>query len=100
MAKIYEGNVSVFKNTKNKIVCKADSLGNFNAETVDALVKTMTEIGRREKAEVNFFVPEGNLGDKGMTPMLLANRWGQPYVALLPQRNGTASVKAKPVKLA
>ena len=100
MAKIYEGNVSVLKNTKGKIVCKADSSGNFNSENVDALVKTMTEIGRREKAEVNFFIPEGTASDKGLTPMLLANRWGAPYVALLPQRDGTASVKAKPVKLA
>lgn len=100
MAKIYEGNVSVFKNTKGKVVAKADPEGNFNSENVDELVKTMTEIGRKLKAEVNFFIPEGNLGDKGLQPMLLANRWGQPYVALLPERDGNGTAKAKPVKLA
>jgi hypothetical protein len=99
MAKIYEGNVSVFKNSKDKIVVKSDPEGNFNAESVNDLVKTMTDIGKREKCEVNFFIPEGNLGDKGITPMLLANRWGQPYVALLPERNGGAK-RAAPVKLA
>ena len=100
MAKIYEGNVSVFQNTKGKIVVKADPDGQYNAENVSDLTKVMTDVGRIHKAEVNLFIPEGSLGDKNLTPMLLTNRWGQPYVAFLPERDGNTASKAKPVKLA
>jgi len=100
MAKIYEGNVSVFQNTKGKIVIKADPEGQYNGENVNDLVKVMTEVGRARKAEVNFFIPEGKLGDKNLTAMLLTNRWGQPYVAFLPERTGNTASKAKPIKLA
>jgi hypothetical protein len=100
MAKIYEGNVSVFQNTKGKIVVKADPEGQYNAENVSDLTKVMTDVGRIHKAEVNFFIPEGSLGDKNLTPMLLTNRWGSPYVAFLPERTGNTASKAKPVKLA
>ena len=100
MAKIYEGNVSVFQNTKGKIVVKADPSGQYNSENINDLVKVITDVGRTHKAEVNFFIPEGKFGDKNLTPMLLTNRWGQPYVAFLPERDGNSSTKAKPVKLA
>ena len=96
MAKIYEVNVSIFKNTKDKIVVKADPNGQFNAESVDTLAKTMTEIGTQKKCEVNFFIPDTNTSD--LKAMLLVNRWGQPYVAFLP--NGTTATKSKVEKLA
>ena len=50
MAKIYEGNVSIFKNSKDKIVVKADPTGQYNAENVEALASKMTELGRSLKA--------------------------------------------------
>jgi hypothetical protein len=96
MAKIYEGNVSIFKNTKNKIVVKADPEGQYNADSVDGLSKTMTELGTKLKAEVNFFIPETNTGD--LKAMLLVNRWGAPYVAFLP--TSTTGTKSKVEKLA
>jgi len=97
MAKIYEGNVSVFKNTKNKIVVKADPNGQFNSDNVDELAKVMTEVGTAHKAEVNFFIPD--TASKDLSACLLVNRWGQPYVAFLPASGATAS-KAKVEKLA
>lgn len=96
MAKIYEGNVSVFKNTKNKIVVKADPEGQFNADSVESLAKTMTEVGTKLKAEVNFFIPEANTGN--LKAMLLVNRWGAPYVAFLPA--STKGSQSKMEKLA
>jgi len=97
MAKIYEGNVSVYKNTKNKIVVKADPNGQFNADNVSELAKVMTDVGSHHKAEVNFFIPDTS--SKDLTACLLVNRWGQPYVAFLPSNGATAS-KTKVEKLA
>lgn len=97
MAKIYEGNVSVFKNTKNKIVVKADPEGQYNAENVDDLAKVMTEVGTANKAEVNFFIPDTSTKD--LSACLLVNRWGQPYVAFLPTKGATMT-RAKVEKLA
>lgn len=97
MAKVYEGNVSIFKNSKDKIVVKADPNGAFNSESVEALASKMTELGRSLKAEVNFFIPETN-SDKPIKAVLLANRWGSPYVAYLPE--GKTSTRKPIEKLA
>ena len=42
-----------FKNSKDKIVVKADPNGAFNAENVEALASKMTELGRSMKADVS-----------------------------------------------
>tara|TARA_R110002167_G_scaffold183613_1_gene384056 strand:- start:1589 stop:1876 length:288 start_codon:yes stop_codon:yes gene_type:complete len=95
MAKLYEGNVSIWRNTKNKIVVKADPEGQFNADSVEALAKTMTEQGTLKKAEVNFFIPEPSADVKAR---LLTNKWGGPYVAFLPE--STKGTQSKGEKLA
>lgn len=99
MAKIYNGNVSIIKNLKGQITVQADADGKFNATNVDELYKTMVSLGKKHKAECRFYKPE-QLGD---TPLLFADRWGKPYVALLPARkapSGVTITKATVQKLA
>lgn len=99
MAMIYKFNVSIFQNTKGAITVKRDDDGAFNANNVSELYKKMVELGKKMKAEVRIFKPKAD----GNTPLLFADRYGNPYLALLPAREaptGDAVSVKKVVKLA
>lgn len=100
MAKIFNGNVSIFKSGTNKLYLNAEPDGAFNQGNVDELVSKMIELGKQHKAEVNFFIPQGKLGDKGLNPVILTGRGGKPYVAMLPARKtAEGATKQAPTKL-
>ena len=88
MAKIYKGRVSVYSNNQNQLVVKPDDEGKFNHENVAELYKTMCQLAKKHKMEVRVFKPE-QLGD---TPVLMADRWGKPYIALLPERKAPGAL--------
>lgn len=99
MAKIYKGRVSVYSNSQNQLVVKPDSEGKFNYENVAELYKTMCQLAKKHKMEVRVFKPEAG----GDTPVLMADRWGKPYVAVLPARKAPGALtvtKPAVVKLA
>jgi len=97
--KLFEGGVSIVANTKGEIALKRDAEGKFNAENAKECYETMTKLAKARKASINkysLFVVNG-----GTEPVLLANRYGNPYIALLPKREGGDAPKAsKVVKLA
>ena len=88
MAKIYKGRVSVYSNSQNQLVVKPDPEGKFNHENVAELYKTMCQLAKKHKMEVRVFKPE-QLSD---TPVLMADRWGKPYIALLPERKAPGAL--------
>ncbi len=96
MAKIYQGKVSVYSNSKNQLVVKPDDDGKFEQANVSELYKTMIQLGKKHKLEVRVFKPDTG----GDTPVLMADRWGKPYIALLPERKAPGEVKVTTVKLA
>lgn len=96
MAKIYQGKVSVFSNSKQQLVVKADDDGKFDMNNVAELYSTMCQLGKKLKLEVRVFKPEQG----GDTPVLMADRWGKPYVALLPERKAPGIAKVTVQKLA
>lgn len=99
MAKIYKGNVSVYSNSQNQLVVRPDPEGKFNYESVQELYETMVKLGKKHKMEVRVFKPEAG----GDTPVLMADRWGKPYIALLPERKAPGALtvtKPAVVKLA
>jgi len=96
MAKIYQGKVSVYSNSKQQLVVKPDDSGNFTHENVSELYKTMLALGKKHKLEVRVFKPEAN----GDTPVLMTDRYGKPYIALLPERKAPGTVKVTVTKLA
>jgi len=84
-AKTFEGGVSIVRNTKGEITLKRDSEGKFNAGNAAECYSTMQQLAKKHKLPVNkyaLFIPEG-----GSEPVLLANRYGNPYIALLPKRS-------------
>lgn len=96
MAKIYQGKVSVYNNSKNQLVVKPDDNGKFDMNNVAELYSTMCQLGKKLKLEVRVYKPEAN----GDTPVLMSDRWGKPYVALLPERKAPGVAKVTIQKLA
>ena len=83
-AKTFEGNVSIVLNTKGEIALKKDAEGKFSAENAAECYSMMRQLAKSRKVPVNkysLFVVEN-----GTEPVLLANRYGNPYIALLPKR--------------
>jgi hypothetical protein len=91
-AKTFEGSVSIVKNTKGEIALKRDPEGKFNSENATECYAKLTELSKKLKASVNkysLFIADG-----GTEPVLLSNRFGNPYIALLPKRDGQAKRSA------
>jgi hypothetical protein len=96
MAKIYKGTVSIVKNTKGEITVKQDVEGKFSHDNAQELWETMVSLAKKHKAEMRFFKPD----PKGTVPLLFADRWGNPYVAILPESQAPSKVKVTVTKLA
>lgn len=88
MAMIFKGNVSIFSNTKKEVVVKPDAEGRFNADNAQELYTTMLEVAKKNKLTPRVFKPEAT----GDTPILMCDRYGKPYVALLPERKAPSKV--------
>jgi hypothetical protein len=83
-SKAFEGAVSIVRNTKGEIALKKDAEGKFNATNAAECYQTLTGLAKKLKAPVNKY--SLFLVDGGTEPVLLANRYGNPYIALLPKR--------------
>lgn len=97
-AKTFEGNVSVVLNTKGEIALKKDLEGKFSAENAAELYQTLTKLAKARKVSINkysLFVTDG-----GTEAVLLANRYGNPYIALLPKRADGGAKRNQVTKLA
>ncbi len=94
MAMIWNrGNVSIFANTKGEVVVKPDVDGKFNADNVAELYTTMLEVAKKNKLTPKVYKPESS----GDTPLLFADKWGKPYVAVLPASKAPSKVTVKKV---
>jgi hypothetical protein len=88
-AKTFEGAVSVVQNSKGEIAIKRDPEGKFTAADAAEIYSKIKEFSKKLKSPINkysLFVTEG-----GTEPLLLANRFGNPYIALLGKRAETAA---------
>ena len=97
-AKTFEGNVSIVKNTKGEIALKRDVEGKFNASNAVECHDTMQALAKKLKASINKY--SLFLVDNGTEPVLLANRYGNPYIALLPKRGEGETKRGTVTKLA
>lgn len=97
-SKVFEGNVSIVKNTKSEIALKRDPEGKFSAENAKECYDTMTKLAKTHKTSVNKY--SLLIVDGGTEAVMLANRYGNPYIALLPKRAEGGSRKAGVTKLA
>ena len=97
-AKTFEGSVSIVKNTKGEIALKKDADGKFSAANAPECYTTLMALAKKNKLTVNkysLFVADG-----GTEAVMLANRFGNPYIALLPKRGDNAVKRNAVTKLA
>jgi hypothetical protein len=97
-AKTFEGSVSIVLNTKGEIALKKDSEGKFSAQNAGECYETMTKLAKARKASIikySLFMVEN-----GSEPVMLANRYGNPYIALLPKRADGQAKRSTVTKLA
>lgn len=90
-SKVYVGAVSIVLNTKGEIALKKDDEGKFSTANAAECLSTLRKLAKDRKATINkysLFVAEG-----GTEPVLMANRYGNPYIALLPKRDGANARK-------
>jgi hypothetical protein len=95
--KTFEGKVSVVLNTKGEIALKRDPQGSWDASNASELYRKMQDLSKTKKKAINAY--SLFLVDGGTEVVLLANRFGNPYIAVLPKRDGNTS-RAKVTKLA
>jgi hypothetical protein len=96
-AKTFEGSVSIVLNTKGEIALKKDAGGKFSAANAAECYAKLQELSKARKASINKY--SLFMVDKGTEPVLLANRYGNPYIALLPKQ-GDAAKRSSVTKLA
>lgn len=95
MAKIYQGKVSVYADTKKRITIKADADGKFDMTNAVELYTTMQKLSKQHKMEVKVYKPKAD----GDTPLIMTDSWGKPYLAILPAREAPTTM-VRTVKLA
>jgi len=105
MARKYIGNVSVHTNPIGEIVLKRDPEGKWNADNAMDLELTIRNLAKKHKLPVNAYTiykPEKVDATAVLTAVLLSNKWGAPFIALLPAPTvaDTAKPAKKPTKLA
>jgi len=97
MSRIYEGTVSIYKNTKGEIALKRDNEGNWSNENAEELKAKMLELADKLDTNVHkwsYFVVEG-----GKDAVLQVDRYGNPRLTIMPEQKKGAS-KSKIEKLA
>lgn len=83
-AKTFDSSVSIVLNTKGEIALKRDPEGKFSAANAKECYDTMAKLAKARKASINKY--SLFMVENGTEPVLLANRYGNPYIALLSKR--------------
>lgn len=97
-AKTFEGSVSIVKNTRGEIAIKRDPEGKFSAVNAAECYAKMMELSKKLKSPINKY--SLFMVENGTEPVLLVNRFGNPYVAILPKRDDGSVKKNAVTKLA
>lgn len=95
-SKIFEGSVSIVKNTKGLIALKKDPEGKFNAGNVTELHSTMVKLAKEHKTTIDqwsLWLKDA----KGEAVLLARMPYGTPYVAVLPKQDQKTTTARKSV---
>ena len=96
--KIFNGSVSIIKNTKGEIALKKDPEGKFSTANAPECHARLIELAKKLKTPINKY--SLFIADNGTEAVLLANRFGNPYIALLPKRGDGNTRRNAVTKLA
>ena len=89
MAKVYEGRFGIKANRKGEVVLGKLADGKYSADDAAVVLKRVQAIAKEHKLVARVFKPDA----KGTEPVVLADKWGNPYLALLPKREGVNAPK-------
>ena len=92
----YRGNAAIRENRKGEIVLKPDVDGKYNAANVQACYDRIIAVSKSEKLKINeytIFTPKDAKGK--LIPVMLPNPFGNPYIALLPERDAGKGKKLR-----
>jgi hypothetical protein len=105
-AKTFEGAVSIVLNTKGEIALKRDPEGIFTAVNASECYLKMKHLAMSTKTgngypinKYSLYIPEG-VAEGNAQAVLLANRYGNPYIAMLAKRAEGSKPVSKVIKLA
>lgn len=80
MGKTYEGTFGIRTNTKGEIVLGKAKDGKYTAADAAVVHKRILALCKEHKLKARIFQPD----PAGTQPVVLADPWGNPYLALLP----------------
>jgi len=89
MAKVYEGRFGIKANSKGEVVLGQLVDGKYTAEDAATVLKRVQALAKEHKLVARVFKPDA----KATEPVILADKWGNPYLALLPKREGANAPK-------
>ena len=87
MAKVYEGRFGIKANGKGEVVLGKLVDGKYSADDAAAVHKRVQALAKEHKLVARVFKPDA----QGTEPVILADKWGNPYLALLPKRDGVVA---------
>jgi len=87
MAKVFEGRFGIKSNAKGEVVLGKLVDGKYTAGDAEVVLKRVVALAKEHKLTARVFKPDA----KGTEPVILADRWGNPYLALLPKKEGIAA---------
>ena len=87
MARVYEGRFGIKSNAKNEVVLGKLVDGKYTADDAGTVLKRVQSLAKEHKLVARIFKPDA----KGTEPVILADKWGNPYLALLPKKEGVAT---------
>ena len=91
MNNLFNGTVSIIKNTKDKLVLEADPSGNWSNDNVDEMYTKLKALAKEHKATINLYKPDPD----GTNLCIKKGRGGHPYLAMLPNTSGVAKQRVK-----
>ena len=78
-SKIFDGRFSIKLNTKNELVFGKRADGQYDASDADVVYARVKALAKEKGVSFRRFQPEPGKG----SPLILADRWGNPYLAIL-----------------
>jgi hypothetical protein len=94
MANVYKGTFGIKANTNNEVILAPHPEGKYTAADAATVYKRVQAIAKEQKLVARLFKPEASCTE----PVILCDKYGKPYLALLKKRTGPAIKRAAPAK--
>ena len=93
MANVYKGSFGIKSNTKKEVILAPNPEGKYTAADAATVYKRVQAIAKEQKLVARVFKPDG-----GTEPVILCDKYGKPYLALLTKRAGPTGKAVTPTK--